>query len=299
MENPIEIRALYSLSEMREAVELQKSYWGDDAESVIPAHMLFSLANHGGHVLVGMDGDNMAGVLVGFLGTNIEAADRPAMANLHIISKRMVVLPAYRNRGLAYRLKLAQRDMAIKQGVRLVTWTFDPLLAPNAHLNIRKLGAICPEFRENYYGTDSTGGLAALGYSDRLVVEWWVTHRRVKARLDSSRGDLTLQQYLQANTPILNPTQLTSDGVLRPAENASLPSGSMALLEIPLDYSRMVGGNEALALAWREHARTMFKAVMSMGYIVTDFVRDQLEGRERAFYLFSHGSPQFFDTSLN
>ena len=294
----IDIRPIYALSDMYRAVELQKTYWGNDLESVVPAHMLFSIANAGGHVLVAMVDGVMAGVLVGFIGTDIEY-ERPAAANLQMVSKRMVVLPEYRNRGLAYALKVHQRDLTMRQAIRLVTWTFDPLLAPNAHLNIRKLGAICPEFRENYYGTDSTGGLAALGYSDRLVVEWWVTHRRVKARLDSSRGDLTLQQYLQANTPILNPTQLTSDGVLRPAENASLPSGSMALLEIPLDYSRMVGGNEALALAWREHARTMFKAVMSMGYIVTDFVRDQLEGRERAFYLFSHGSPQFFDTSLN
>src|SRR5690606_1782525 len=116
MATTIEIRALHSLSDMAAAVDLQKSYWGDDLESVIPAHMLFSLANHGGHVLAALDGNQMAGVLVGFLGTNMEEPDRPAMANLQIVSKRMVVLSEYRNRGLAYRLKLAQRDLAIRQG---------------------------------------------------------------------------------------------------------------------------------------------------------------------------------------
>ena len=41
---------------MHAVVELQKTFWGNDVESVIPAHMLFSLANYGGHVLVAYDG---------------------------------------------------------------------------------------------------------------------------------------------------------------------------------------------------------------------------------------------------
>ena len=48
----VTIRALESLDEMRPAVELQRVYWGDDLESVVPAHMLFSLAHY-----VGSEGD--------------------------------------------------------------------------------------------------------------------------------------------------------------------------------------------------------------------------------------------------
>ncbi|NDJ62537.1 MAG: GNAT family N-acetyltransferase, partial [Chloroflexi bacterium] len=55
----IEIRPLYQLADMRAVVDLQQSYWGDHPESVIPAHMLFSLANHGGHVLGAFDGDTV------------------------------------------------------------------------------------------------------------------------------------------------------------------------------------------------------------------------------------------------
>jgi predicted GNAT superfamily acetyltransferase len=80
------------------------------------------------------------------------------MAILQLFSKRMVVLPEYRGQGIGYRLKLAQRDFAIEQGIRLVVWTFDPMLAPNAHLNIRKLGVVCHTYYENYYGTSSEGG---------------------------------------------------------------------------------------------------------------------------------------------
>lgn len=297
-EAEIQIKTLRSLDEMRAAVALQKIYWGDDLESVIPAHMLYSLATHGGHVLAAFDGDRMVAVLVGFLGTSMEEIDRPAMANLQIVSKRMVVLPEYRNRGLGYRLKLAQRDIAIKQGVRLVTWTFDPLLSTNAHLNIRKLGGVSHEFLDNYYGVDDSGGLARGGNSDRLLVEWWVTHRRVKERLEGARGSLGLNQYLEASTPIVNPTIPGAGGLPRPLENVLTPSGWMALLEIPTNFPAVARVDESLARAWREHTRTLFHVLFGMGYVVTDFVRETYENRDRAFYVLSHNRPQS-DTRLN
>ena len=246
-------------------MELQKTYWGTDVESVIPTHMLFSLANHGGHVLAAFQDEQMAGALIGFLGTSEQDSDRPAMANLQIVSKRMVVLPDYRNRGIAYRLKLAQRDLAITQGIRLITWTFDPLLAANAHLNVRKLGVMSQTYLVNYYGTDGDSGLITLGSSDRLLAEWWVTNRRVDERLHGKRGDLTLKQYLEADTTILNPTTITSDGALLPADETAVPSTSLALLEIPPDYSSMVRSNPTLALRWRDHNREMFTRLFGAG----------------------------------
>lgn len=285
------IRPLFALSDMHAAVQLQRVYWGNDLESVIPAHMLFSLANHGGHVLAALDGDRMVGVLVGFLGTDNEY-ERPAMANLQIVSKRMVVLPDYRSQGLGYRLKLAQRDMANQQGIRLVTWTFDPLLATNAHLNIRKLGAICQKFRENYYGTEGAGGLAVLGSSDRLFVEWWVTHRRVKERLEGQRGGLKLEHYLDADVPIVNPTIAATDNTPWPADFVEEATGSMALLEIPLDFPAIIRTDESLARAWQAHIREQIKRLFKADYIITDFVRDVYEGRDRVFYLFTRRDPQ-------
>ncbi len=295
----ITIRPLHELDEMRPVVELQKIYWGGDLESVIPAHMLFSLANAGGHVLTAFDEGRPVGVLVGFLSTNIEEVDRPAMANLQIFSKRMVVLPEYRGQGIGYRLKLEQRKIAIKQGIRLVVWTFDPLLAPNAHLNVRKLGAISNTYKENYYGTSSEGGLARLGTSDRLIAEWWVTNRRVEERIHGSRKDLTLSHYLEAETPILNPSTLSHDGALLAAEAIANPSGSLALIEIPTRYTTMETSNPQLALAWRMHIRQAFRQTMARGYIVTDFMTETYEGRERSFYLLSYSGPQFESFSMN
>lgn len=294
----LQIRPLRALSEMYAAVELQKIYWGNDLESVIPAHMLYSLASYGGHVIAAFDGDKMAGVLVGFLGTSMDEIDRPAMANLQIVSKRMVVLPEYRNRGLAYRLKVAQRDIAIKQGVRLVTWTFDPLLSTNAHLNIRKLGGTSYEFLEDYYGHDDSGGLARGGNSDRLFVEWWVTNRRVKERIEGDRSALSLKQYFEAHTPLINPTIAGVGGFPRPLDNVYTPAGYLALLEIPTDFPAIARVDSGLAQAWRGHVRDLFKMVFGMGYSVTDFVRESFENRDRSFYVLSHRSSQF-DTRLN
>lgn len=287
----ITIKPLTSLDEMYAAVDLQRVYWGDDIESVVPAHMLFSLAKHGGHVLAALDGEQLVGLLVGFLGTDVQASDRPAMANLHIASKRMVVLPAYRNQGLAYQLKLAQRDLAVQQGVRLVVWTFDPLLAANAHLNIRKLGAVCEEFVENYYGTAAAfGGITSLGTSDRLVVDWWVTHRRVKERVAGTRRGVQLAQYLDAGTGIINPTIAGPNGLTQPADRLEQPQSVMLLLEIPINYPAILEADETLALTWRMHIRELLHLMMRQGYVVTDVVRDVYEGRDRVFYLLSPGS---------
>ncbi|MCK6578166.1 MAG: hypothetical protein L6Q98_08700 [Anaerolineae bacterium] len=294
----IQIKPLRTMEEMMPAVELQHSYWGEDAEAVIPAHMLFSLANFGGHVLAAYDGNRMVGVLVGFLGTDMTDPDRPAMANLEIVSKRMVILDSYRSHGIGYRLKLAQRDIALRQGVRLVVWTFDPLLAKNAHFNVRKLGAVCTAFKRDYYGTAAESGLARLGDSDRLFVEWWVTHRRVEEKLFGKRSGLTLPQYLQAETIIVNPTSVL-DGLPVPSESGTLPATSLALVEIPTDYPTLEIGSPALAKVWRGHVRQWLELLFQRNYVVTDFLRTQHEGRDRAFYLLSYSGAQFETFSMN
>jgi len=80
------------------------------------------------------------------------------------------------------RLKLAQREEALARGVDLITWTFDPLQARNAQLNLRRLGARATEFLENLYGITSS----ALHYglpTDRLLVRWELRSPRVEERL--------------------------------------------------------------------------------------------------------------------
>lgn len=278
----ITIKALHTMKEMQAAVALQKVYWGEDTESLVPAHMLFSLANYGGHVLGAYDGDRLVGVQVGFLGTSSEGGERPAMANLLIMSKRLVVLPEYRGQGVGYRLKLAQRDVAIRQGVRLVTWTFNPLMAANAHLNLRKLGGICQRYLVDYFGVEDVNDVLS---ADRLVVDWWVTHRRVDERLNGTRRDLTLDQYLQANAVIVNPACPDEAGLLAPALSGEMPTQTFALVEIPADFAVIEKQNPELAQQWRMHIRSVLRPLLAEQYVVTDFLRGPVDGRERVFYL--------------
>lgn len=292
-----EIRALKTLDEMYEAADLQRVYWGDDVESIVPAHMLFTLASYGGHVLAAFDKGRMIAVLIGLIGTDTSAdSDRPAMANLLIGSKRMVVLPEYRGGGIGYDLKLEQRRIAMKQGIRLVTWTFDPLLSLNAHLNLRKLGCVSQHYYINLYGTSDRGGLSTMGWSDRLRVDWWVTNRRVEERLNGKRGAITLQQYLEGNGTIVNPAQFI-DGDARPNLSLQDARGAFALVEIPLNYPQILKHDPQLAKQWQEHIRPIFTKLMDNGYIVTDFLRESYEGRDRGFYLMSFNMG--FDFSLN
>ncbi|MFN8378539.1 MAG: GNAT family N-acetyltransferase [Anaerolineae bacterium] len=296
----ISIRPLFGLDELRDMVNLQQTYWGDDAESVVPAQMLFSLANHGGHVLAAFDDGTPIGMLVGFIGTDSAVTDRPALANLQLVSKRMVVLRDYRGSGIGFRLKKAQRDLAMQQGIRLVTWTFDPVMALNAHLNVRKLGGICTRYYQDYYGTAEGSGLVLLGSSDRLYVEWWVTNRRVEERLHGKRPDLSLSHYLSAGTAILNPAEI--DASRRPVPRMAPPlfnQNTLALIEIPNDFNALLAQDAELARAWRSHTRAMFVQAFARGFVVTDFLRATHEGQDRSYYLLSFNGPQFETISYN
>lgn len=280
------IRTLNSLDEMYAAVDLQRTYWGNDAESVVPAQMLYTIHGCGGHIIGAFDGERMIGVLIGLIGTDTAIKDRPAMANLLIASKRMVVLPEYRSAGIGYRLKLAQREAAKAQSIRLVTWTFDPLLSKNAHLNIRKLGGIVKDYQVNAYGTRDETGLSRFNWSDRLKIQWWVTHRRVEERLFGERSDLTVGHYLDAGAVLINPTGVV-DGTPVYAETLNRVENSFALVEIPRDFDAIVRNEHEIARGWQHHIREVFLPMLNGGYFVSDFLTGQLDGRDRAFYLFS------------
>ena len=282
----IRIQRLLSSEQHDEAVELQKFYWGKDAGNLVPRHMLHSISHHGGHILGAYDGQEMVGFVMGFIGTDIDFEDRdarPAMANLLIMSKRMLVLPQYRGQNIGFRLKMAQREIAMKQAIRLVTWTVDPMLAANAHLNIRKLGGVIQRFTANYFGLSKPDDLRA----DRLTVEWWVTHRRVAERARGKGSNVTLQQYFDVSAPIVNRADASGDW-LQPQPMTNVPSSTFALVEIPADFLELEATHRSLADKWRYHTRDVFERICAAGYIVTDFVSADVDGRRRSYYLLSH-----------
>ena len=116
--------------------------------------------------------DELIGFVFGFPGIEpTPDGPRPKHCS-HILG----VLPDHRDGGVGFALKRAQWQMVRHQGLDHVTWTYDPLLSRNAHLNIARLGAVCSTYRRSEYG-DMRDGLNAGLPSDRFQVDWWVTYQ--------------------------------------------------------------------------------------------------------------------------
>jgi chorismate synthase len=278
----ITIRELTTSAEMATAVDLQKNYWGEDMGALVPAHMLMSLATHGGHIPAAFDGDKMIGLLIGFVGADLSDSDdtRPIAKRLLVMSKRMVVLPDYRSHNIGTLLKLAQRDFAIRYGIELVTWTFDPLLARNAYLNLYKLGAIGQRYAVNYFGADTAYQMLS---DDRLVVNWWVSHPHTQPHVDGTAPKFSIQELLASGVCLLNPAQRNPAGLLTPPATLTTPFGDILLLEIPMDFVALQQEDNALGRAWRDHVREAFQLAFGAGYVVTSFARED----ERTCYVFT------------
>ncbi|MDW8327325.1 MAG: hypothetical protein RMK99_12215 [Anaerolineales bacterium] len=283
------IRPLESHADFLAAEDLQRAVWpGSDVE-VVPHHLLSTAAQNGGLVLGAFDGDKLVGFVFGFLGAEGDNDDRPAMTRLKHCSHMLGVLPEYRDQHIGYRLKLAQREFVLRQGVRLITWTYDPLESRNAHLNIARLGAVCRTYKRDVYGSMSDALNVGLP-SDRFQVDWWITSNRVRERLEGKRAALNLESFTSTGAPTLNPAQVSeADGLLHPAERFQKPEGTFALVEIPYNFQAIKVYDMGLARAWRYHIREVFELAFAAGYLVTDFFVESQAGRLRSFYALSQG----------
>ena len=282
------VRPLESIADFRAAEEVQRQVWPGTELDVVPLHMLTTVAHNGGLVLGAFHGERMVGFLLGFLGTDEGQANRPALARLKHCSHMMGVLPEYQGQHVGYQLKLAQRDHVSVQGVRLITWTYDPLESRNAHLNIAKLGAVCHTYFLSVYG-EMRDGLNAGLPSDRFQVDWWITSPRVKERMFGQRAPLVLSSFTLAGASILNPSHVGPDGLPRPAEAGLVPAETLALIEIPDNFQAIKLRDMGLARAWRSQTRALFTQAFSAGYWVTDFFHEPVDGRDRSFYALSRG----------
>jgi predicted GNAT superfamily acetyltransferase len=155
------MRGLPSLEDADAILRVMIATWGD--HQLIPREMLRALGESGNVPYGAFDGDELIGFVLGWVGVDD--------GGLHVHSHMLAALPDRRHRGIGYALKLAQRAQALDQGVRVVRWTFDPMVARNAHLNLTKLGCIAVSFHRNFYGV-MPDSLNAGERSDRLLVRW-------------------------------------------------------------------------------------------------------------------------------
>src|SRR5205085_11522647 len=141
----VDVRPLRTLEELHACVELQRETWGNEFTDVVPASILKVSQRVGG---VAAGAFNEQNRLLGFVYglTGIE--------NGRIVhwSDMLAVRPEARNLGLGRRLKEFQRRAVQKLGGVVIYWTYDPLVARNAHLNFNVFGVCIAEYVENMYG---------------------------------------------------------------------------------------------------------------------------------------------------
>jgi predicted GNAT superfamily acetyltransferase len=223
----------------------------------------------------------MIGFTWGFLGTR--PGDGAPAGRLKLCSHQTGVLPEWQGRGVAFALKQAQRDAALAQGLGLVTWTFDPLEARNAQLNIAKLGAVCNTYLPNVYGEGLDGPSAGLP-TDRFQVDWWIASPRAAARAAGQRPTLRRADLEATGVAVVNEASYNEAGRPRPPDGVVPASGSRCLVEVPARFQDLKRADLGLAAAWRAQVRALLVAAFAAGYLVTDFVYEA-GALGRAFYV--------------
>ena len=285
----ISIRPLTSHDDYEQTRQIQMAAWGVAAAATNPPLLIHGLQHNGGTVLGAFEGDRMVGYIVGTLGA-IEAPnriDQVAAARLKLFSVILGVLPDYQGLGIGYQLKLAQREAALRDGIRLITWTYDPLESRNGRLNIGKLGAICNKYYRDFHGpmNGRNAGLA----SDRFEAEWWVTSNRVEGRVSQQRRPLSLDAMRSAGAVLVNEARFDDAGLIVPPLDFAHSDKSLLLVEIPADIQALKAADLSLAKQWRQHTRQVFEYYFAANFAVTDFViQPDGNGQSRSFYLLTY-----------
>jgi len=246
--------------------------------SIVPLHLLLTVQKNGGLVLGAFDAQGtMVGFVFGFLGMTDQGQVKHC-------SHMAGVLPEYQGQQIGYRLKLAQREHVLAQGLDLATWTYDPLEGSNASLNIGKLGVICRTYLRDVYG--DTGIQLHLGLpTDRFEIEWWVGSQRVEERLESRHSKLTLGKALDMGAERVNRTEFDGRGFLRSETDDRAPGAEAVLIEIPADFQAIKSADMGLAREWQAQTREIFENCFGAGYLATEFISEVQEGWRRNFYL--------------
>ena len=242
------VRELTLVDDMRGCEKLERNIWGLNDAEVLPASHLVAAAHAGGMVAGAFDGDELVGFVCGFASYRPEWL-RPNGLHSHMLG----VLPSYQGKGIGRSLKAFQRTWCLERGLSWVTWTFDPLQAKNARLNLEHLGVTVSEYRVNEYGTLG-GDLNAELLTDRLLAFWSLTEAK--------------------DTPVLEPKDFPK-ALTRSADNRpekTFVSAAQLFVEVPTNFTQLMQENPSLALEWRLAAREVFLHYFELGYRATQFV---------------------------
>lgn len=247
MTDAISIRDFATQADYAACVALQRDIWGRDFNDSVPASVQQIAQKLGGVAAGAFDA---TGRLVGFV-FGMTGVENGVVVHW---SDMLAVRPEAQNLGVGRRLKDYQRRKVARVGARVIYWTYDPLVARNAHLNFNVFGVRVVEYVRDMYGHD-TGSVLHRGIgTDRLIVAWPVDDGQITERL-------------------------------RETSAAREAGEHAATIAVPADIAEVMHTNPARAVEWRNATRREFEAALARGYRVDGFRMDP--SGQRGLYLLS------------
>jgi predicted GNAT superfamily acetyltransferase len=258
----IEVRPIKNLSDLRRCHEIQRAVWGYSDLMVFPFTILISMQHNGGVLLGAYVNDELVGFISGYLGM--------AGAKLYLFSQRMGVLPDYQSLGLGFRLKVAQREQMLRQGIDIIVWTYEPLEGKNATLNIEKLGGIVRYYARDIYGYVQNPLQTGLT-TDRFLLEWHLMSDRVREHVRGRYQRPRVEEWLSGEDITLVNYASWDGDVPRPLAAELEIEDEQIMVQVPPDLQRIKRYDLGIARAWREITRIVFETYFRRGYVVTGF----------------------------
>ncbi len=239
------IRECTTIEEFDGCLSLQREAFGLPDLELSPRRHLIVSRQAGGWTLGAFAADRM----VGFVHTMAAVRGNEFFGYSHM----MAVAKDYQNKGVGARLKWAQRERALREGRKLIKWTWDPMQARNAHFNLNRLGATVDTYAENFYGLDYSADASItdrIGLpSDRLFATWELDSERVRELANGSAVQFRGEQ--------------------------------VSSVSIPSQWNALVKGDPKRALEEQARVREEFKNAFARGLICAGFER----GEEQSRYL--------------
>src|SRR3954452_12788389 len=109
---------------LRTVQRLVDTVWSSTEGTLVSSELLHALVNAGTHVVLASLAGEPVGAAIAFIGHD----DSGSYLHSHMAG----VLPSAQAKNVGFAMKLHQRAWALRRGMRVIAWTFDPLVRRNA-----------------------------------------------------------------------------------------------------------------------------------------------------------------------
>lgn len=289
------IKEIDAEEDFKECVRIQQELVQLNEVGIVPAYLLELIGQNGGLTL----GCYLNEKLLGF---NFSFSAYSKNDGYYLFSDTMGFYKAYQRKSLGFLVKQVQYQLALEKGASKVIWTYDPLLGPNANINIRKVGGIVQWYETDKYA-EVTYSKGVSIPADRFVLDWQIRTDRVKSRIlenhihQATLPDSIPKVYANRTIPVIyhSSHQKIHFEFREITDLYFLPEEPLVLMEIPYEFQDIKEKIPELAFDWRMKTRRLFQFYLNVHhYKVIDFFQAEQGEEIRNFYLLSKQIPDSF-----